>query len=365
MRTLLAIGGAVLVVALLATWDLRPGKAEEGQTERTPEVKVALARVEQQEIPRYYSSVGTLEAVSQVQVTTEVAGRVSALHFDSGQTIEVGQPLVSLNDAPERAQSLRLKALLRNAERRLQRIVQLLPRHAATQEQLDQARADRDAALGALEEIDALIAQKTVRAPFSGKLGIRKVHLGQYLNPGDPIANLSDNRQLRVNFSLGEQASAELSLGQTVKLRFHSRPDKHIEARINAIDPILDNTRMTRVQASLESGDARLAAGMFADVRILRPSHGATLSIPQTAVVATAYGNMAFVARQEGDSLRAKRVAVRTGDIWGDRVEVLKGLQADERVVVSGQIKLSDGTPLEALADDALQNDSSARKRRP
>lgn len=348
----------------MTTWNLWPGQAE-SHAERTPAVKVALARVELQEIPRYYNSVGTLEAVDQVQVTAEVVGRVTALHFDSGQTIKSGQPLVSLNEAPERAQSLRLEALLHNAEQRLRRASQLALSHAVSQEQLDQARANRDATRAELEQINALIAQKNIRAPFSGKLGIRLVHLGQYLNPGDPIANLSDNRHLRVNFSLDEQASAELSLGQTVELRFHARPDRMLEARISAIDSILDNARMTHVQARLESSDARLAAGMFADVRVRRPSRGATLSIPQTAVIATAYGNMAYVARQEPSGLRAKRVAVRTGDTWGNQVEVLEGLQAGERVVVSGQNRLSDGIPLEALVHDTLKDDTATPERQP
>ena len=248
--------------------------------------------------------------------------------------------------------------MLRNAEQRLQRIAKLAPGGAATREQLDQARADRDAARGELQQVNALIAQKNIRAPFSGELGLRQVHLGQYLNPGDPIANLSDNRHLRVNFSLDEQVRTELELGQVVELRFHARSAQFFEARINAIDPILDDARMIRVQASLDGGDNHLAAGMFADVRVRRPSRGKTLSVPQTAVVATAYGDMVFVAREEDGVLRAKRVLVRTGEAWNERVEVLKGLQAGDRVVVSGQIKLSDDTPLHVLSRSSLDDAS-------
>lgn len=354
MKTSLAFAAVVLSAALLATWSLWPVQAEEAEVHSMPKVKVALSRVEPQDMPRYYNSVGTLEAVTQVQVTAEVPGRVAALHFDSGQRVEAGQLLISLNDEPEKAQRRRLEAVLRNAEQRLQRISRLAPGGAATREQLDQARADRDAARGELEQVNALIAQKNIRAPFNGELGIRQVHLGQYLNPGDPIANLSDNRQLRVNFSLDEQARTELELGQSVELRFHARPDQVFEARINAIDPILDEARMIRVQASLDGGDNHLAAGMFADARVRRPSRGKTLSVPQTAVVATAYGDMAFVAREQDGVLRAKRVAVRTGDVWNGRVEIVEGLQADDQVVVSGQNKLSDDTPLEALPQDSL-----------
>ncbi|MBQ1559183.1 MAG: efflux RND transporter periplasmic adaptor subunit, partial [Pseudomonas sp.] len=243
MKTSLALAVAVLGTASLAAWSLWPVQAKEAEADMQPRVKVALSQVERQEMPRYYNSIGTLEAVSQVQVTAEVPGRVAALHFDSGQRVEAGQLLISLNDAPEKAQRRRLEAVLRNAEQRLQRISKLAPGGAASREQLDQARADRDAARGELEQVNALIAQKNIRAPFSGELGLRQVHLGQYLNPGDSIANLSDNSHLRVNFSLDEQARTELELGQVVELRFHARPDQLFEASINAIDPILDDAR--------------------------------------------------------------------------------------------------------------------------
>lgn len=364
MKTSLALAVAVLGTASLAAWSLWPVQAKEAEADMQPRVKVALSHVERQEMPRYYNSIGTLEAVSQVQVTAEVPGRVAALHFDSGQRVEAGQLLISLNDAPEKAQRRRLEAVLRNAEQRLQRISKLAPGGAASREQLDQARADRDAARGELEQVNALIAQKNIRAPFSGELGLRQVHLGQYLNPGDSIANLSDNSHLRVNFSLDEQARTELELGQVVELRFHARPDQLFEASINAIDPILDDARMIRVQASLDGGDNHLAAGMFADARVRRPSRGKTLSVPQTAVVATAYGDMAFVAREEDGVLRAKRVLVRTGEAWNERVEVLKGLQANERVVVSGQIKLSDDTPLQVLSRNSL-DDATGQSEQP
>ncbi|OOK62390.1 hypothetical protein GY25_22570, partial [Pedobacter himalayensis] len=168
---------AVLGTASLAAWSLWPVQAKEAEADMQPRVKVALSHVERQEMPRYYNSIGTLEAVSQVQVTAEVPGRVAALHFDSGQRVEAGQLLISLNDAPEKAQRRRLEAVLRNAEQRLQRISKLAPGGAASREQLDQARADRDAARGELEQVNALIAQKNIRAPFSGELGLRQVHL--------------------------------------------------------------------------------------------------------------------------------------------------------------------------------------------
>src|SRR5699024_1918507 len=136
---------------------------------------------------------------------------------------------------------------------------------AVSQEKVDQITTNRDAIRNELHEVDAEIARRNIQAPFTGELGIRRVHLGQYLSPGDPITNLSDNSHLRVNFSLDEQAYASLSLGQAVKLRFHSHPETLFEAHVTAIDPVLDNSRMVLVQATLtETGNKQLVAGMFA-----------------------------------------------------------------------------------------------------
>lgn len=356
-----AAGGSLLAITLVALLGIRHGRVESQEVAGPPPVKVALASAEKRVMPRYYSSVGTLEANQQVLVTAETAGRIVALQFDSGQALDAGQPLVTLNDAPEQAQRIRLTALLKNAENRLARIRQLLPSRATTQEQFDQAQADRDAARGALEQVNAAIAQKNVRAPFGGQAGIRLVHLGQYLNPGDPIASLSDNRHLRANFSLDERARAELAPGQAVELQFQAAPGRTFTARVSAIDPILDSARMTRVQATLEDSDPLLSPGMYANVRVRRPDDAPVLSVPRTAVVTTAYGDTAFVAREGEHGLVAERVTVRIGATQDERVEILGGLQPGDRVVLSGQIRLSDGTPLQATDRNTLEHLSLER----
>jgi multidrug efflux system membrane fusion protein len=350
-RLLLACAGVLGALALFL-W-LRPS-AETPASAAPSTIQVALGKVHSAVIPRFHHSVGTLEALQQVQVSAEVAGQVRALHFDSGQVIAAGEPLLRLNDAPEQALQQRLRAQLRNAEQRLTRISQLLPSGASTPEQQDQARSERDALRAELAEQAALIAQKNIRAPFSGQLGIRRVNLGQYLKPGDAIVSLSDNRHLRVNFALEEQLSAQLSLNQVVELRLPAAPKQVFIAHINAIEPILDSARMAQIQARLEQPAAPLAAGMFADVQVRKPSSGPSLSVEQTAIVATAYGDMVYLAEPSTDGLRAKRVMVQTGDSWGRRIEVLNGLQAGQQVVLSGQIKLSDGSLLQAVPRNTL-----------
>ncbi|MCF3995597.1 multidrug efflux RND transporter periplasmic adaptor MexH, partial [Pseudomonas aeruginosa] len=205
------ICAAVIGIAVYATGS---AKKDAGGFAGYPPVKVALASVERRVVPRVFDGVGELEAGRQVQVAAEAAGRITRIAFESGQQVQQGQLLVQLNDAVEQAELIRLKAQLRNAEILHARARKLVERNVASQEQLDNAVAARDMALGAVRQTQALIDQKAIRAPFSGQLGIRRVHLGQYLGVAEPVASLVDARTLKSNFSLDESTSPELKLGQ-------------------------------------------------------------------------------------------------------------------------------------------------------
>lgn len=364
MKKGLVIGllGIAVLAGVVLTYE---ANQEPPQQAAQTKVQVALATAQNSVLPHYYSSVGTLEASQQVIVTAELGGRIAQLHFDSGQAVKKGQLLVTLNTETELAQQARLTAVLRNAEQRLKRIRQLLPSGAATREQGDQAVADRDAAAAELKQVNAVIAQKTIRAPFAGQAGIRQVNLGQYLYPGDPITSLSDNQHLRVNFSLDESTSAELSKAQQVELQVRALPGLQFKARIISIDPILDENRQTRLQAILEDQHPTLRSGMFAEVRVRRPQQQPSLNVPRTAVTATAYGKVVFVARDAGEGLHVQRVLVTTGNSYADSIEITQGLNPGDQVVVSGQIKLSDGTPIEAVSSNALEPTQAAIEPRP
>lgn len=324
-----------------------------------PVTKVALAPVERAPAPRALQGVGELEAVRQVELASEAAGRVTRIAFTSGQRVRQGDLLVQLNDAPEQAERLQLRAQLRNAQTVLARTRRLIADRVATQEQLDHAQAAHDMAQGELRRIEAVIAQKAIRAPFTGTIGIRRVHEGQYLNAGEAIASLVDAQTLKVNFSLDERAAAWVQPGQQVELRADAWPDRRFEAQVAAIDPLIGPSRMLQVQASLPNADGLLQAGMFANVRVLRAQPTLVLAVPETAVTYTAYGQTVFVAEAgEQQGLRVRRVAVQTGERWDGQVEIAAGLKAGEQVVVSGQIKLSDGMVVEPMAHDALREDA-------
>lgn len=343
----LALGVLVLVVGTQRT---PPAQASGAW----PTTKVALARVTSMPAPRQRFAVGELEAVDQVRLAAESAGRVTRIAFDSGQTVKAGQLLVQLNDAPEQAERLRLRAQLRNAESLLERTRKLRASSVTTQEQLDNASAAADMARGELQQVEARIAQKAIVAPFAGKLGIRRVHQGQYLNAGDAVANLVEPKRLRVNFSLNEQAVAELSTGQTVQLGIDALADRSFPARISAIDPMISSTRLVQVQATLVNPDSQLQPGMYARVRLDAQQPASVLSLPETAVTYTAYGQTVFVARQVEGGLQVARVGVTTGERWQGRVEITSGLAEGEQVVVSGQLKLSDGMAVEPVAGNSL-----------
>lgn len=350
---LIAFFGAVVIGAVYYGTVSNPSVA----AAPAPAVKVALAPVTKAEMSRYFNAVGELESVRQVQVASEIGGRITQILFESGQVVKAGQILVKLNDAPEQAAMIRLQGQLRNAQIVLVRTRNLVDKKAAAQEQLDRALADRDSALGAVRETQSVIDQKTIRAPFTGVLGIRQVQLGQFLTPGSGIANLIDNRTMYANFALDEQAGAELQLGQTVQLAVEGYRKGEIQAQITAIDPLVNRSRMVQVQATLRNPDGALRAGMYAGIRVLRPQQASVLTVPETTVIATAYGDTVYLARREAaqPAFTVKRVAVKVGERQDGRIEIASGLKEGDLVVTSGQIKLSDGMAVAAASQDTLQ----------
>lgn len=317
-----------------------------------PATKVALAAVRRETLAQVFSGVGELESARQVQVAAEVGGRVTKIAFESGQAVKAGQLLVQLNDAPEQAERQRLLAQWSNARTLHARALGLLADHAATQEQVDNAAMERDMALGALRHTEAQIAQKAIRAPFAGVLGIRRAHEGQYLNPADAVVSLVDARTLHANFSLDEQASPQMKIGQAVTLRIDAYPERRFSARITAVDPLIARSRTVQLQATLTNADGALRPGMFAQVEVARAEALQALTLPETAVTYTAYGETVFIAQQNaGQALSVQRIAVTTGARQGGRVQIVSGLSAGDKVVTSGQLKLVDGMAVEAVTD--------------
>ncbi|MFA4912423.1 MAG: efflux RND transporter periplasmic adaptor subunit, partial [Burkholderiaceae bacterium] len=271
---------ACVVVAVAAVYASDRVQDTSDAPVATPRVKVALAKVQRSSVPSVITGIGELEATRQVRVAAEVGGRVTKISFESGQRVAADQLLVQLNDAPEQAECIRRKAQLRNATTAYTRLRSLVTQNAATQEQLDAALAARDMALGELQHVEALIAQKAIRAPFSGVIGIRGVHEGQYLDTGDPVASLVDAGVLHVNFSLNEQSSPLLQVGQSVEVGIDAYPGRGFQAAVTAIDPWIDRSRLIQVQATMTNPDNLLKAGMYAKIQVARHDTPSVLTIP-------------------------------------------------------------------------------------
>jgi len=258
-----------------------------------------------------------------------------------------------------------LQSELENAKVKLERSRSLVKVSAISHEAFDNAQTEYTTAQGALQELKAQIDQLTIRAPFAGALGIRKVHLGQYVNPGDSLINLVGDQGLYVNFSVPEQALAQLKVGNRVNVQLDALPGQHYTARISSIDPFLDRARTLSVQALLQAPTPGALPRMFAKVRLPQPLPSNTLTVPETAITYNAYGEDVFVVQPSPDANTppiARRVLVKTGERRDGRVVIDSGLNPGEQVVISGQIKLSDGAAIEPLERTVL-NDANTPPR--
>lgn len=363
-RTTVALLIAALLLLALA-WGLWRWSHPAVASYAPAPIKVAIAPVSDAPFTRYLEAIGELEAVQQVSVPAEVGGRVVQLPVESGQRVERDQVLVKLNDAPQRGSLMRLQSELENAKVKLERSRSLVKVSAISHEAFDNAQTEYTTAQGALQELKAQIDQLTIRAPFAGTLGIRKVHLGQYVNPGDSLINLVGDQGLYVNFSVPEQALAQLKVGNRVKVQLDALPGQHYTARISSIDPFLDRARTLSVQALLQAPTPGALPRMFAKVRLPQPLPSSTLTVPETAITYNAYGEDVFVVQPSPDANTppvARRVLVKTGERRDGRVVIDSGLNPGEQVVISGQIKLSDGAAIEPLERTVL-NDANTPPR--
>lgn len=328
---------------------------------KPPPTAVAATPAEVAPFPRWIEGIGTLQARAQVNVAPEVEGRVTKLLFEAGATVEAGDPLVQLNDEPERADLATYQAQQRLAATNLERAQSLARRAVAAQSTVDENQSVLDRARAGIAHSEAMIAQKLIRAPFSGRLGIRQVELGQYVARGTTLVTLTDLDELFVNLTVPEQRRADLQTGQLVEVRVDAFPGRVFEARLTTIEPQINpETRTIRVQATLSNEEQLLLPGMFAAARVVLPSDPDVVTVPETAVIRTLYGDAVFVvhdgpAGPDGArSQSAQQTFVRTGLGHDGRIAILEGLRGGDLVVDSGQLKLQSGVAVVVKPDTAL-----------
>src|SRR6266702_4058391 len=324
---------------------------------KPPPSNVSVVEAKSEVIPNLLTAVGDLAAVHQVNVTSDVSGRITDIMFAAGGSVKAGSPLLQLFDGPEQGDLASFKAQATGAQLALDRAKQLAARQFGPQATADAAQATYDQANAGIAKTEAIISQKLVRAPFDGELGVRHVEVGQYLTAGTQIVTLTDLSQLYANFTVTEKDSGALKVGQIVRVAVDAYPGRTFEGKINAIEPqISTDTRNIHVQATLDNPDHILKPGMFTTTTIVLPDKPAVVTIPETAVDYTLYGDSVFlITEKQADdgktSLSAVRTFVRTGNRINGRVEVLSGLKPADRVVAVGQLKLQSGAAVAISAD--------------
>ncbi|MGJ8652554.1 MAG: efflux RND transporter periplasmic adaptor subunit [Opitutaceae bacterium] len=307
--------------------------------------------VEEQTWMNHLEAVGSIEPVQGVNLEAEIPGVVKTINFENGQDVKVGDLLVQLDVNVENAQLKAAEATARLADVEFERSNKLRKTGSVTQSQLDSAIADQEKAKADVENLKAVIARKTIRAPFSGEVGIRQINLGQFVPQGAPIVSLQSNDQVFVNFTLPQQALAKVRTGMDVILSSDVYPDETFTGKLTAISPQIDPiTRTVEIQGTLNNHKGFLRAGQFVRVKVALLEKNTVIVVPSTAIRYAPYGNSIFIVEEaknkagEPTGHQVKQSFIRIGEQKGDFVSITKGLEIGDEVISAGAFKLRNGS---------------------
>ena len=328
--------------------------SKSGQSNGPPPIAVATKLVQTVEWIDEVQATGTVVPIQGTLLSTELPGTVQSINFESGQDIEVGDILLRLDCRQERAELASANANAELAQINYARAQKLLASNTISQAEFDISEAEMKKAIAQVEQIKSRIEQKSIRAPFTGSLGIRQVQEGQYLRAGEPVVSLQADELVYVNFYLSQSAYAYLKEGLAVSVSADVLGDSVIAGKISAVANEVDvSSRMIEVQATLPNSERRLASGMYVNVLLSLTQKREALVIPQPAIVYSSYGNSVYLSKldEDGSTYRSKQVAVTLGKRKGDYVEVLSGVTEGSAVVTDGVFKIYPGAVL--LLEDA------------
>ncbi|HVI90770.1 MAG TPA: efflux RND transporter periplasmic adaptor subunit [Dongiaceae bacterium] len=329
-------------------------------TMKRPPVPVTAARASEQGWSRTVTAIGVLEAIHGVDISPEVSGGVEQILFDSGQQVTKGDPLVKLDSDVEQAELRSAQAQLDLADSESRRAQALAPNKTISVSALDKAESEAKVALAAVGRLNALIAKKTINAPFSGILGIRRVNLGQYVDAGTAMVNIQDLSSMLVNFGVSQKDLPNLKVGQEIRMSVDTYPGRNFSGKITTIAPLIsDKTGMIAVQGTFENTDRTLRPGMYARLDVILPDLQHVVIVPQPAISYSLYGNAVYLVKRTKDDkgqdqTTVDRVIVETGTRRNGWIIVSKGLKAGDEIVTSGQLKLDNGAHVEVTQDQAL-----------
>jgi len=321
----------------------------QGAAFQPPPEAVTTIVAHQEEWSASLSSIGTVAAVQGVTVSADLPGTVERIAFESGTAVREGEVLALLDTRQEQAQLTAAEAQRDLARLNFERMRGLLNERVISQSEFDRATAEQRQGDARVGEIHAAIARKTIRAPFSGMLGIRRVNLGQYLSGGDALVTLQSLNPIYVNFGVPQQSSSQMRVGRPVRITSDSLPGVEFSGRVTAIDSIVDEaTRNIQVQATLANPGGKLRPGMFVQAAAGVGSGSTIVALPASAISYAPFGDSVFVVTDlknpAGQSYRGVRQQfVKLGPARGDQIAVTSGVKPGDEVVTSGPFKLRNG----------------------
>jgi membrane fusion protein (multidrug efflux system) len=305
------------------------------------------------EWPSTLNAIGTVAAVQGVTVSADLPGVVARIAFESGRTVQKGDILVQLDTRQEQAQLAGAESQMELARLNFERMKGLVEQDAVSRAEFDAAAAAHRQADARIAEIRATIERKTIRAPFSGVLGLRQVNLGQYLTGGDPVVPLQSLDPVYVNFGVPQQDAREVGPGHRVHVTVGESGNAAFTGRITAVDSVVDETtRNVQAQATLANPGSKLRPGMFVQTQVMLGKPRQVIALPASAINYAPYGDSVFVVgnlkNPQGQTYRGVRQqVVKLGPARGDQVAVLSGIKPGEEVVTSGVFKLRNGAPVQ------------------
>lgn len=337
------------------------GQMEEQMSKPQPPAKISATTVITEQWIPTIKAVGSIEAVNGIRVANELPGVVEAISFESGDTVASGDVLVRLDAAIDEAALRTRRAEAQLARQEFERLSDLLPKRAVSQSQYDEAKANFDAARARVNEAEAQLSKKVIRAPFGGKVGLRLVDQGEYLATGTAIVEINMLDPVYVDFTLSEKNLPSIATGYDVDVTVAAVPGQTFRGSISAINSSVNpQTRAIRVRATLANPDSLLRPGMFATIQTLQPEPEQVVTVPRTAVSYNTYGDFVFVIEENSEGeLVVTRRSIETGGTRNGRAAVDSGLEQGERVVSKGLLRLRAGQKVEVTETVTGESDSA------
>ena len=330
------------------------GQMQEQFSQPQPPAKISATMASTEMWTPEIKAVGSVEAINGIEVANEVPGGVENIAFESGDTVKKGDILIRLDAAIDEAALRTRRAEAQLAEQEFKRVSDLLPKRAVSQSQYDEAKANFDAARARVNEAEAQLSKKIIRAPFDGKLGLRLVDQGEYIGTGTPIVEINMLDPIYVDYTLSEKDLPMVQQGYDVVATVAAIPDSDFAGQVSAINTSVNpQTRTVRIRATLGNEENQLRPGMFATVATRQPQDQEVVTVPRTAISYNTYGDFVFVVEENDDGeLVVNRRTVQTGNTRNSRVAVLEGLKEGEQVVAKGLLRLRAGQRVEVQEDE-------------